>query len=110
MAKGGVHRERGGVRRCESARRGKRWGVKGMSETRAEDVTPLTERKSINSSFLWPAVSAMRDCSQVSNLKGDVRANGKRLYDYVISRKKSGGWEERGGREKGCCLGAEKER
>lgn len=41
------------------------------------------------------AVSAMRDCSQVSNLKGDVRANGKRLYDYVISRKKSGGWEER---------------
>lgn len=41
------------------------------------------------------AVSAMRDCSQVSNLKGDVRANSKRLYDYVISRKKSGGWEGR---------------
>lgn len=35
--------------------RGEGGGV-GMSETRAEDMTPLTERKSINSSFLLRCV------------------------------------------------------
>ena len=40
-----------------------------MSETGAEDMTPLTERKSINSSFFYGAASAMRGCSRVSNLR-----------------------------------------
>lgn len=45
----GALRARGrGDRECEAK---EEVGSKGMSETRAEDMTPLTERKSINSCF-----------------------------------------------------------
>lgn len=79
-------------------------GSKGMSETRAEDMTPLTERKSINSSFFFlrRGVSAMRGCSQVSNLKSTSQLM-KDYYRYIISRREKGRKERWGG----GCLGVE---
>lgn len=59
-------------------------GSKGMSETRAEDVTPLTERKSINSSFLWHSVCD-EGLQPSQHSEADVRAPTEGLYHYIIS-------------------------
>lgn len=54
----------------------------GMSETRAQDMTPLTERKSINSSFLQRGVcDGGLQPSQQSEADGGGHRN--RLNHYI---------------------------
>lgn len=72
-----------------------------MSETGAEDMTPLTERKSINSSFLLRGV---RDegLQPSQQSEADVGANSKGPVSLHYIRRGEGG-----GKEKGGCLGVE---
>lgn len=66
-----------------------------MSETRAEDMTPLTERKSINSSFLRRGVrdEGLRPSQQS---EADVGANSKGPYHYIISEREKGEEKRKG--------------
>lgn len=67
-----------------------------MSETGAEDMTPLTERKSINSSFLWRGVCD-EGLQPSQQSEADVGAYTEKAHIITLYHKKKGGEEERKG-------------
>lgn len=70
-----------------------------MSETGAEDMTPLTERKSIHSSFLWRGVCD-EGLQPSQQSEADVGANTEKariITLYHKKKKKGEGEEERKG-------------
>lgn len=71
-----------------------------MSETGAEDMTPLTERKSINSSFLWRGVcdEGLQPSQQSEAYVGANTEKARIITLYHKKKKKKGeGEEERKG-------------